>query len=108
MEEVLNSELDIDHSDPDGIFGYNNRYESFKRVPSRVSGDFRDILDSWHLARDATDLGADPSLDASFIEFNPSDRIYADTSTDDKLWCTIRNKVAVRSMLRKSTQNFIL
>nr|UXQ88021.1 MAG: major capsid protein [Microvirus sp.] len=108
MEEVLNSELDIDHSDPTGVFGYNNRYESFKKVPSRVSGDFRDTLDNWHLARDAIDLGVDPSLNKTFIECNPSDRIYWDTSSDDKLWCTIRNKVAVRSLLRKSNQNFIL
>lgn len=108
MEEVYNSELDVDHSDPTGVFGYNNRYESFKKVPSRVSGDFRDTLNNWHLARDATDLGVDPSLNKTFIECNPSDRIYWDTSTEDKLWCTIRNKIAVRSMLRKSTQNFIL
>jgi len=108
MEEVLNQELDIDHTDPKGVFGYNNRYESFKRPPSRISGDFRDTLESWHLGRDATDLGADPSLSPEFIECNPSDRIYADTSGDDKLWCTIRHRIAVRSMLRKSTQNFIL
>nr|UXQ88095.1 MAG: major capsid protein [Microvirus sp.] len=109
MEEVLNKELDITHSDPDGVFGYNNRYESFKQVPSRVSGEFRLSLNSWHLAREAAELGIDPQLDKQFLECNPSDRIYWDTATDsDKLWCTIRNRVAVRSMLRKSTQNFIL
>ena len=108
MEEVLNSELDIDHTDPTGVFGFNNRYESFKRPPSRISGDFRDTLESWHLGRDATDLGVDPSLNSDFVECTPSDRIYADTSTDDKLWCTIRHRVAVRSMLRKSVKNFIL
>lgn len=108
MEEVFNKELDADHSDPTGVFGYNNRYESFKRVPSRVSGDFRDTLNTWHLAREASDLGVDPQLNAQFINCNPPDRIYWDTSADDKLWCTIRNKVAVRSLLRKSTQNFIL
>ncbi len=108
MEEVLNSELDIDHSEPQGVFGFNNRYESFKRLPSRISGDFRDTLDSWHLGRTAEDLGADPSLNPDFIECDPTDRIYADTSGSDKLWCTIKHRIAVRSMLRKSTQNFIL
>lgn len=108
MEEVFNGEIDADHTDPKGVFGYNNRYESFKRVPSYVSGDFRDTLNSWHLARLSDELGVDPSLDASFIECTPSDRIYHDTSGSDKLWCTIRNRVAVRSMLRKSNQNFIL
>lgn len=108
MDEVLNKELDADHSDPTGTFGFNNRYESFKRVPSRISGDFRDTLSDWHLARQSDDIGVDAELNSSFIECNPSDRIYQDTSQDDKLWCTIRNRVAVRSMLRKSTNNFIL
>lgn len=108
MDEVFNSELDVDHTDPTGVFGFQNRYESFKAVPSKVSGDFRDTLDSWHLARTSADLGVDPALDSSFIECTPSDRIYADTSASDKLWCTIKNRVAVRSMLRKSTQNRIL
>ena len=108
MEEVYNRELDVDHSDPGGVFGFNNRYESFKKVPSRVSGDFRDTLDSWHMARDSADLGVDPALDSDFIECTPSNRIYIDTAADtDKLWCTIRNKVAVRSMLRKSTTNTV-
>lgn len=109
MEEVLNRELDADHTAPDSVFGFNNRYESFKKIPSRVSGDFRDTLNSWHLARDATELGIDPDLDSNFISCNPTDRIYADTDpANDKLWCTIKNRVAVRSMLRKSTQNRIL
>lgn len=98
QEEVLNQEIYSDAVDPKGTFGWVPRYHSFKSVPSRVSGDFRDTLNTWHLGRD---LAAEPVLNASFIECNPSDRIYADTSpTTDKLWCTVRNRVAVRSLLR--------
>ena len=105
MEPVLTKELYADAADPTTILGYNNRYESFKSVPSKVSGDFRDTLNSWHLGRD---FGAEPTL-GGIIECDPSDRIYADTSPDnDKLWCTIRNHVRVRSLVRKSTQNRIL
>ena len=105
MDEVLTKEVYADAADPNTVFGYNNRYESFKRIPSRVSGDFRDVLNSWHLARD---LGSEPVLNSDFIECAPSDRIYADTDpNNDKLWCTIKNRVAVRSMLRKSTENYI-
>lgn len=105
MDEVLTKEVYADAALPETVFGYNNRYESFKRVPSRVSGDFRDTLNSWHLGRD---LGQEPVLNSAFIECVPSDRIYADTSDSDKLWCTIRNNVRVRSMLRKATNNYIL
>nr|UXQ88073.1 MAG: major capsid protein [Microvirus sp.] len=108
MEEVFNSELDADHSDPKGVFGFNNRYESFKHVPNRISGDFRDLLSDWHLAREVDDLGVDPQLNSDFITCDPSDRIYQDTGPTDKLWCTIKHRVAVRSLLRKSTKNFIL
>lgn len=105
MDEVLTKEVYADAVDPNTVFGYNNRYESFKRIPSRVSGDFRDVLNSWHLARD---LATEPVLNDAFIECNPSDRIYADTDpANDKLWCTVKNRVAVRSMLRKSTENYI-
>lgn len=105
MEEVYTKEVYADAADPDTIFGYNNRYESFKRVPSRISGDFRDTLADWHLGRD---LGQEPVLNDDFVKCVPSDRIYVDQTESDKLWCTIRNRVAVRSMLRKSTANRIL
>lgn len=108
MEEVYNREINADHQDPTGVFGFNNRYESFKQVPSRVSGDFRDTLDSWHLARANDDIDDNVALDGDFIQCDPTDRVYADTSAGDKLWCTIKNRVAVRSMLRKSTANRIL
>ena len=106
QEEVYTREVYADAADPTTVLGYNDKYASFKRVPSRVSGDFRDTLNSWHLARD---LGNEPVLNSDFIECNPSDRIYADTSPDsDKLWCAIRNRVAVRSLLRKGTGSRIL
>lgn len=105
MEEVYTREVYADAASPATIFGWNNRYESFKRVPSRVSGDFRDTLEDWHLGRD---LGQEPVLNDSFVECDPSDRIYQDQTDSDKLWCTIRNRVAVRSLLRKSTANRIL
>lgn len=99
QEEVKVQEVYADAADPQATFGYTPRYESFKRNPSYVSGDFRDTLDSWHLARN---FGSEPALNASFIECDPADRIFADTDPDtDKLWCTFRNKIAVRSMLRK-------
>lgn len=108
MDEIYNQEVNADHTDPNGVFGYTNRYESFKRPPSYVSGDFRDTLNDWHLAREIDDVGLDQTLDGDFIQCNPTNRIYQDTGDTDKLWCTIRHRIAVRSMLRKSTQNRII
>lgn len=106
MEEIQAREIFADAVDPTATFGFTDRYSSFARVPSRVSGDFRDTLNTWHLGRD---LGQEPVLNAAFIECDPSDRIYADTDpANDKLWCTIKNRIAVRSLLRKGSANRIL
>lgn len=99
QEQIEVQEVYADAADPQAEFGWSPRYESFKRNPSYVSGDFRDILDSWHLARN---FASEPALNADFIECDPSERIFADTTEEtDKLWCTFRNRIAVRSMLRK-------
>lgn len=106
QQPIYNRELYADHSDPTGIHGWTDRYGDFKHVPSTVAGEFRSTLNTWHLGRD---FGADTALNSSFIECNPNDRIYADTSPDtDKLWCMINNRVAVRSMLRKNPSSRIL
>jgi hypothetical protein len=106
QQAIENRELYVDHSSPTGTFGWNDRYRAFKEVPNLACGEFRSTLNSWHLGRD---FGSDPALNASFLECNPTDRVYADTSgTTDKLWCMVNNKVAVRSMLRKGGTNRIL
>lgn len=105
-EPIFNKELYADHTTPDGVFGWNRRYASFANVPSKATGEFRTTLNTWHLGRD---FGSDPALNETFIECDPSNRIYADTAdTTDKLWCMINNKVAVRSMLRKNPSARIL
>lgn len=110
LQHIGQEPIDIKELYADGVatdpLGWAPRYSSFNDVPSLVSGDFRDTLDSWHLARD---FASEPALNPSLIECDPSDRIYADTSPDtDKLWCTIRNRVAVRSLLRKGISSRII
>lgn len=106
QQAVENREIYVDHTTPTGTFGWNDRYRAFKEVPNLAVGEFRSSLNSWHLGRD---FGSDPALNSSFIECDPTDRVYADTSgTTDKLWCMVNNKVAVRSMLRKGGTNRIL
>ena len=54
QEEVLNKEVYVDDSGPNDVFGYNDRYYSYRRHPSSVSADFRTTLNDWHLARIVT------------------------------------------------------
>lgn len=74
----------------DGTFGYTPRYAEYRFRNNRVCGDFKDTLKFWTLARD---FDAPQALNHSFVECNPSDRIFAvsDSASADynHLWCEI-------------------
>lgn len=63
-----------DSTDLESEFGYQQRYSEFKYLPDRVVGEFATSLSYWHQARVFT---AAPRLNQTFIENNPSDRIFA-------------------------------
>lgn len=60
-------------------WGYQDRYDEYRRMESSVAGEFRNTLDFWHMARI---FGSQPTLNADFIKSNPTDRVYAITSSD--------------------------
>lgn len=77
-------------SDDEGIFGYQPRYEEYRKHYSEVHGDFRDSLDFWHLGRIFTQL---PVLNEDFVKCNPDDRIFAVQSDVDHLWVDIYHNI---------------
>ena len=77
-------------SDDEGIFGYQPRYEEYRRHYSEVHGDFRDSLDFWHLGRIFTQL---PVLNEDFVKCDPDDRIFAVQSDVDHLWVDIYHTI---------------
>lgn len=85
-QEVLNKEIYVDPADQtynNGTFGYVPRYSEYRFIPSYVRGEMRTNLSFWHLARQ---FSSPPTLSASFIECNPSKRIFAvQTPTVDSL-----------------------
>lgn len=77
-----------------GTFGYQSRYAEYKYKQSSVHGDFKDDFEFWHMGRIFTGL---PALNTSFIEANPTDRIFAVQDGSDQLYVQIYNNVrAVR------------
>jgi len=74
MQAILNKELKSDHADPDGVFGYQQRYDEYRYMFDQVSGEFRDTLDFWHMARK---FGTDPALNQDFVECEGVDRPFA-------------------------------
>lgn len=100
QQEVLNKEVYNAHATPEGTFGYQDRFDDYRRVPSSVHGEFRSTLKFWHMARDFT---SDPALNSSFVTSNPTNRIYASTATD-QLFIMAQNKVAARRLVRKNAR----
>lgn len=101
QEEVHKGELYAqgDANDVE-VFGYNDRYSSYRHEPSRVSGEFRGGagLDHWHMGRV---FAAEPTLNADFITCSPTKRIHAVTS-NDVLWVMANHSIQARRMVGKN------
>lgn len=90
-EAVLNQEIYADGSANDTlVFGYQERYASFRYKPSEITGNFTSnpsggvsSLEAWHLAQDFAAL---PTLGTTFIQESPPlARIKAVTTEPDWL-----------------------
>ncbi len=79
------------------VFGYQDRYEEYRRGFSQVSQDFRDTLNSWHMARETT---SGVTLNQSFVECDPAKRIFQ-VETDDVLWIMANHHLVARRMVPK-------
>lgn len=77
-QPVTTKEVYASHGNTTDVFGYNGRHDEYRKQQSYVSGAFRDASDDyWHMARKLT---TSPTLNQSFIECTPTDRIYLDTA----------------------------
>ena len=102
QQEVLNKEVYAAHATPDGVFGYQDRYDEYRRAESRVSGEFRTTLNYWHMARD---FGSTPALNATFVGCVPTNRIYASTATN-QLYVHCRHSILARRLVAARGDSF--
>ena len=97
-EEVLNKEVYAAHTTPAGVFGYSDRYSSYRSEPSRVSAEFRNATSNdWHFGRI---FSSDPSLNTTFVECEPTKRVFSEQS-EDSLWCMVHHSLQARRMVSK-------
>uniref|UniRef100_A0AAU8B6P2 Major capsid protein n=1 Tax=Dulem virus 95 TaxID=3145806 RepID=A0AAU8B6P2_9VIRU len=98
-QETLNKEIFAAHSDPDGVFGYNPRYEEYRRNFSQVHGEFKSSLKFWTLVREFSNA---PALNAEFVKQVPSKRVFAvETDQYDSIICDVWNEIYSYSPLPK-------
>lgn len=100
-QEIKNQELFVS-DDPtynEGTFGYTPRYAEYKYHESEAHGDFRGNMSYWHLNRIFSDK---PNLNTTFVECNPSNRVFATSFTqDDKFWVQIYQDVKALRLMPK-------
>lgn len=100
-QEIKNQELYVS-DDPtynEGTFGYTPRYAEYKYHESEAHGDFRGNMSFWHLNRIFSEK---PNLNTTFVECNPSNRVFATSQTqDDKFWVQIYQDVKALRLMPK-------
>lgn len=97
-QAIANKEIQATHSQRDGTFGFITRYDDYRYHPSSVSGEFLNVLNYWHYARD---FSGDVALNQSFIEATPTKRVNASTDTNC-LYIMSNHSVVARRMMAKS------
>ena len=101
QQEVYTQELYAGNSTAltpaDEVFGYQNRYDDYRQHWSSVSGEFRTILNYWHMARDFDNK---PVLNADFISSVPTERIFA-AQQNDQLYMMANHSIQARRLMSK-------
>ena len=110
-DAVYNREIYAQGTNDDaGVFGYQPRYQEYRKRYGSIHGDFRTAgMDFWHLARKFNSL---PALNAQFIACVPDNRIFAVPGTQenpvDHLWIQLYNSVkALRPIPKYGTPGLI-
>lgn len=103
QQEVLNREVYAAHSSPNGIFGYQDRYDEYRRMYSNIGGEFRTLLNYWHFARI---FSSNPALNADFVKCVPTETPFA-VPSEDVLQIMARHNIQARRLVAKTGSSFI-
>lgn len=103
QQEVLNKEVYMAHSVPDGTFGYQDRYDEYRRQESTIAGEFRTTLKHWHFARQ---FSSDPALNSTFVKSVPTENPFA-VPAADVLYIMAKHSIQARRIVAGSAQSFI-
>lgn len=104
QQEILKKEIYMQGTSADAeTWGYQDRYDEYRRTESSVAGEFRTTLNTWHMARDFASL---PTLNGSFVTSDPTNRIYAATSAD-QLYVMAYHSMQARRLLSQVGTSYI-
>lgn len=104
QQPVLNKEVYAASGSPNGTFGYQDRYDEYRRSESLIAGEFRSsTLDFWHFARI---FASAPALNSSFVSCVPAERSFA-VPAEDVLYIHARHSIQARRLVAQTGSSFI-
>jgi len=104
QQEVLNKEVYAGDSGPNDVFGYQDRYDEYRRSESTISGEFRtSTLNFWHMARI---FAGDVTLNADFVKCVPTERTFA-VPSEDVIYVMAKHNIQARRMVCQTGTSFI-
>lgn len=108
QQVILNKEVNAAHADPDDAFGYQDRYDEYRRSESQVHGEFRfgSYLDDWHFARQ---LPPNVALNGDFIRAQVSAAPFQFQGAEDNastLYMAVRHQIVARRILAQRGSSF--
>ena len=106
QQPVMQREVYATATNGEDVFGWTDRYNEYRYQPSRVTHKFRggENLDHWHLARS---FASEPALNASFVECDPTKRVFNE-QTEPSLWINTRHSLAAsRRVVQRATGRII-
>ncbi|WNK13804.1 MAG: major capsid protein [Microvirus sp.] len=99
---VPNKEVFSRSVSPDATFGYGDRYAEYRYKPSTVSGEFRTLLDFWHMSRK---FASAPALNSTFVSCVPTLRDFA-VASQDVVYVQARHSLGMRRCVTGNTLSF--
>lgn len=104
QQEILNKEIYAAAASPNGTFGWQDRYDEYRRQESRIAGEFRtSALDFWHQARI---FSSEPALNSAFVTSNPTERNFF-VPSEDVIYVTANHSIQARRAISKRGTSFI-
>lgn len=104
QQPVLTKEVYALGAAPDSVFGYQDRYDDYRRQESRIHGEFLSTLSDWHFARL---LAAEPVLNGAFVTADPTKRPFQAQGTNSTLLIQARHRIGARRLVARTGSSFI-
>ena len=102
QQEITSAEVfsDGNHEQDNTVFGYQNRYDEYRRGVNIITGEFRTNQDYWTMARI---FASRPTLNGDFVTCMPTDRIFqVNEQNSDQCYAMVKNNIIAKRLVSKN------